>query len=178
MKRTWLKHIRLEINMSQKELAAELGINQNTLSRLERGIGSPRVDAEMADKLAMLSAYTAAQILEWEAGIPLTLPAPPRPKFNPHPPTKDTRRIICWWTEDGETPAEIGELLCRKPEQVAEILAECRISGEYDRYCRERRLHRAASAQKFITGGAKGERETGLSGQLGSDIIVSSKQVQ
>lgn len=140
MKRKWLSKLRKSKKIPQWRAAEFAGVKLSQYASLERGEGSAVIDAALAVRLAKIFGVDVEYIEEWERVTPITSQA--RTKLNPNPPTKDTRRIICWWTEDGETPAEIGGLLCRPPEQVAEILAACRVNGEYDRYCRERRLHR------------------------------------
>lgn len=58
----------------------------------------------------------------------------PRGKYNPNPITETTRRCVCWWTAEGDSPAEIGEMLCRPAREIQGILAECMENGSYNHY--------------------------------------------
>lgn len=58
----------------------------------------------------------------------------PRGKYNPNPITETTRRCVCWWTAEGDSPAEIGEMLCRPVREIQGILAECMEDGSYNHY--------------------------------------------
>ena len=42
----------------------------------------------------------------------------PRGKYNPNPITETTRRCVCWWMAEGDSPAEIGEMLCRPAREI------------------------------------------------------------
>ena len=57
-----------------------------------------------------------------------------RSKYNPNPITETTRRCVCWWTAEGDSPAEIGEMLCRPAREIQGILAECMENGSYNHY--------------------------------------------
>ena len=60
--------------------------------------------------------------------------------------TKTTRMLICVYTAEGLSIAEICGFLKRNEETVKNILEECRVSGEYDMhigrspYCKMRNL--------------------------------------
>lgn len=57
-----------------------------------------------------------------------------RSKYNQNPITETTRRCVCWWTAEGDSPAEIGEMLCRPAREIQGILAECMEDGSYNHY--------------------------------------------
>lgn len=61
-----------------------------------------------------------------------------RIKYNPNPITPLTIKMICWYTEDGDSVKEIAALIHRPKQKVQKILDECLLDGRYDRYSRER----------------------------------------
>lgn len=62
-----------------------------------------------------------------------------RIKYNPNPITPMTIKMICWYTEDGDSVKEIAALIHRPKQKVQKILNECLLDGRYDRYSMERK---------------------------------------
>ena len=61
-----------------------------------------------------------------------------RIKYNQNPITPLTIKMICWYTEDGDSVTDIAGLIHRPKQKVQKILDECLLDGRYDRYSRER----------------------------------------
>lgn len=62
-----------------------------------------------------------------------------RIKYNQNPITPLTIKMICWYTEDGDSVTDIAGLIHRPKQKVQKILDECLIDGRYDRYSMERK---------------------------------------
>lgn len=144
MKRKYLSNLRRDRKITQQSMAAKLGMTSSQYECLERGEGRRRVDAELADKIAKILNVNVDYLLDCECEIPVKAPRSqvPSAKLNPNPPTQLTRKIICWYVEDGDSVEEIGKLLGRSIETITEILERCIRNGEYKRYnaLRKRRI--------------------------------------
>ena len=139
MARKWLIELRKSKKISQRQAAELAKMKHSQYASLECGEGSLIIDSELAQRLAKIFGVDAEYIEEWERVTPITSRA--RSKLNPNKPTILTRKIICWYTDDGETPAEIGKQLCRTTKQIKKILDDCRKTGEYTRYNAMRRSY-------------------------------------
>lgn len=75
-----------------------------------------------------------------------------RKRYNPNPMTPLTIKMICWYTEDGDSVTDIAGLIHRPKQKVQKILDECLLDGRYDRYSRERqeRLEQALKAGQSL----------------------------
>lgn len=75
-----------------------------------------------------------------------------RKRYNQNPITPLTIKMICWYTEDGDSVADIAGLIHRLKQKVQKILDECLLDGRYDRYSRERqeRLEQALKAGQSL----------------------------
>ena len=58
----FLKDKRLELGLSQSDIAEKVGVSQNTVSVWEKGISFPRIDK--VKKLATLFGCSVAEIME------------------------------------------------------------------------------------------------------------------
>lgn len=64
--RQWLKDKRLDIGLTQVQIAKKLNIKQYDYSRIENGTRQKKISLDMASKLSELFSVPIEEILEYE----------------------------------------------------------------------------------------------------------------
>ena len=66
--------------------------------------------------------------------------------------TPNTKWIVCMWDIRGESPIETAKLMKRSIKQIADIIAECRADGYYDKVRRHIEYFDITNARRALTG--------------------------
>ena len=114
------------------------------LGRLEKLYAAGKSYTELAREFACDNHHVHYQVqkrgwpekyrrsVQYRRKKPVRPKAAPSARYNPNPVTDTTRLLVCTSHYEGEDMRIIADILNRPPEQIEQILSECRKTGYYD----------------------------------------------